>query len=219
MKVEPQLSALKSYVNCQRSILRNQIESFTEHTKMLLGHKNRNIDALQKYIAFLQNELTKNNKIIKSLMETQTAVLDVTIDLRQQPNTPEQNVTEHLSQEKFNQRSLNYINKNHSREEQRKRNQKAGKEKKIMYVGYLHENVTESDLVELFGLRTTNYLIDNCSIEMSKLQQNGRHNGHAFILALCHVCNELVKLNGLEFHGRKLIIEEAITSPKTLLNE
>ena len=27
----------------------------------------------------------------------------------------------------------------------------------------LHENVRESDLVELFGLGTTNYLIDKCS--------------------------------------------------------
>ena len=35
-------------------------------------------------------------------METQTAVLDVMTDLRQQPNTPEQNIKEHLSQEKFN---------------------------------------------------------------------------------------------------------------------
>ena len=88
-----------------------------------------------------------------------------------------------------------------------------------MYVGNLHENVTESDLVKLVGLRTTNYLIDNCSIEMSKLQQNGRHNGHTFILAPCHVCNELVKLHELEFHDLKFIIEEAKTPPRTLLNE
>ena len=76
MKVEAQLSALKSYVNCELSILRNQIESFTEHTKMSLSHENRNIDALYKNIAFLQHELTEKNKQIKSLMETQTAVLD-----------------------------------------------------------------------------------------------------------------------------------------------
>ena len=88
-----------------------------------------------------------------------------------------------------------------------------------MYVGNLHENVTKSDLVKLFGLRTTNYLTDNCSIEMSKLQHNGKHNGHGFILAPCHVCNELVKLHDLEFQGRKIIIEEAKTPPRTLLNE
>ena len=91
-------------------------------------------------------------------METQTAVLDVMTDLRQQPNTPEQNVKEHLSQEKFNQRSHNYREKDHSREEQRKRNQEARKEKKIIYVVNLHEKVTEIDLLQLFGLRTTNYL-------------------------------------------------------------
>ena len=39
-----------------------------------------------------------------------------------------------------------------------------------MYVGNLHENVTESNLVEVSGLRATKYLIDNCSIEISKLQ-------------------------------------------------
>ena len=139
---------------------------------MSLGHENRNIDALHKNTAFLQNKLIEKNKTIKSLMETQTAVLDVIADLRQQPNTPEQNITEHLSQDKFNQRSHNYGNKDHSREERRKRNQQVGKENKIMCVRNIHGNVTESDLVELFGLRTTNYLIDICSIEMSNFQQN-----------------------------------------------
>ena len=59
---------------------------------MSLDHESRNIDALQKNIIFLQNELTEKNKIIKSLMETQTAVPDVMTDLRQQPNTPKQNI-------------------------------------------------------------------------------------------------------------------------------
>ena len=54
----------------------------------------------------------------------------------------------------------------------------------------------KSDLVELFSLRITNYLIDNFSIEMFKLEQNGRHNGHALILARSHVCDEFVKLHG-----------------------
>ena len=84
-----------------------------------------------------------------------------------------------------------------------------------MYAGNLHETLTESDLGELSDLRTTNYLVDNCSIKMSKLQQNGRFNGHAFILATCHVYDKLVKLHGLEFHGRKIIIDEAKTPHKT----
>ena len=48
---------------------------------------------------------------------------------------------------------------------------------------------------------------------MSNLQQNGSHNGHVFILARYHVCDELVKLHGLEFQGRNFIIEKAKTSP------
>ena len=48
---------------------------------------------------------------------------------------------------------------------------------------------------------------------MSKLQQNGRHN--AFILAPCHVCDELVKLHGLKFHSRKIITEKAKRPPRT----
>ena len=50
---------------------------------MSLGTENRNIDVLHKNIAFLQNELTEKNKISKSLMETQTAVLDVMTGLIQ----------------------------------------------------------------------------------------------------------------------------------------
>ena len=122
LKVEAQLSALKSFVNCQFSKLRNQTESFTEHKKMLFGHEDRNIDALHKNVVFLQNELTEKKQIIKSLMETQTAVLNVMTDLTEQPNTPEQNVTEHLPEEKFNQRSHNYRSKDHSREKQCKMN-------------------------------------------------------------------------------------------------
>ena len=70
-------------------VLKNQIEFFTELTKMSLDHENKNVDALPKNIAFLQNELTKKNKITKPLMETQTVLLDIMADLRQQPNTPE----------------------------------------------------------------------------------------------------------------------------------
>ena len=36
-------------------------------------------------------------------------------------------------------------------------------------------------------------------------------------LCTCHVCDELLKFYGLEFHGRKIIIEEAKTPPRTLI--
>ena len=40
-----------------------------------------------------------------------------------------------------------------------------------------------------------------------------------FILAPCRVCDDLVKLHGLKFHGRKIIIEEAKIPPRTFVNE
>ena len=95
---------------------------------MSLGHENKNIDTLHKNIAFFQNELTEENKITKFLMKTQTFMLDVMTALKQRPNTSEQNAVEHLSQNnKFNQRSHSYRNKDHSREEQCKGNQEIAK--------------------------------------------------------------------------------------------
>ena len=41
---------------------------------MSLDQENTNIDSLHKNIAFLQNEFTEKNKLIKSLMETQTVM-------------------------------------------------------------------------------------------------------------------------------------------------
>ena len=53
----------------------------------------------------------------------------------------------------------------------------------MVYLGNIHATETESDWSKLFGLGTTNCLKDNCSIEISKFQQNGKRNGRAFILA------------------------------------
>ena len=47
---------------------------------MSLGHENRNIDALHNNIALLKNKLPEKNKTIKSLVETERAVLNVLTD-------------------------------------------------------------------------------------------------------------------------------------------
>ena len=63
-----------------------------------------------------------------------------------------------------------------------------------IYIGNLSKNSNEEDIAELFGLRTTSYLPENCFIEM----RTGRKNrNYAFIIATEHVCNELIKLNGV----------------------
>ena len=64
-------------------------------------------------------------------------------------------------------------------------------------MGNLSTCVTVDDIHELFGLRSTKYLCDNCSV------------GFAFITAPQHVTKELVKLNGVLFKCNCLIVEES----------
>ena len=63
LTVGAQLLALKRCENCEHSMLKNQIESFTEHTKMSLGPENRNMDVLYKIIVFLQKRINKTKQL------------------------------------------------------------------------------------------------------------------------------------------------------------
>ena len=79
----------------------------------------------------------------------------------------------------------------------------------------MSKNLNEQDLAELFGLRTTSYLSEICLIEMF----TGRKNrNYAFITAPEHVCNELIKLNGVTFQVMCLKVQEARQSD-TRFNE
>ena len=69
--------------------------------------------------------------------------------------------------------------------------------------------------MELFGLRTTSYLLENCFIEMPA---GGKNRNCAFITAPEHVCHELIKLNGETFQDMCLKVREARQSD-TRINE
>ena len=78
-KLEDQLSAIKSYVNCEVSILTNKIESisndFEKRINTLLGKEKSKLEILQQNMTLLQNELLSKNEIIKSLIEIQSSIL------------------------------------------------------------------------------------------------------------------------------------------------
>lgn len=84
---------------------------------------------------------------------------------------------------------------------------------KRIYVGNLGTNVTKEDLVNLFGLSATPYLRDTCDVEIATCEKTGKSKNFAFINVPEHVHAELMKLNGIEFYGRQLVIEEAKTKP------
>lgn len=84
---------------------------------------------------------------------------------------------------------------------------------KRIYVGNLGSNVATDDLVQLFGLGTTPYLQRTCSVELATCEKTGKSKNFAFVNVPEHVHCELMKLNGIEFYGRTLVIEEAKTKP------
>ena len=73
----------------------------------------------------------------------------------------------------------------------------------------LHQNVTVNDLYELFGLRSTNYLRNNCHIEKDHLSNVDQLFPSASATAPAHVCEELLKLHGIGFHDNPQVIKMA----------
>ena len=57
-------------------------------------------------------------------------------------------------------------------------------------------------------------LRENSNIQMSLLRNTGKRTCFAYITVPEHVVRELLKLHGIEFNGRKLVIEKAKTPPK-----
>ena len=86
---------------------------------------------------------------------------------------------------------------------------------KNLYVGNLNKDTTEEDLYQLFGLKTTVYLRQICSIEVPLDKNTGKSKRFAFLNVPQHVYNELIKLNGIEFQNHCIRNEEAHTTKQT----
>ena len=71
----------------------------------------------------------------------------------------------------------------------------------------LHQSVTVDDLYKLCGLRSTNYLRNNCHIVMGHFSNVDQPFASETVPASVHVCEELLKLHGVVFHGNPLVIE------------
>ena len=74
-----------------------------------------------------------------------------------------------------------------------------------LYIGNYNLGIKENDLVELFGLNTTKYLGETCSLNMPMNDKTGQSKGSA----PKHVCDKLLKLNEENFYGSQIKTEEA----------
>ena len=74
---------------------------------------------------------------------------------------------------------------------------------KKICVGNLNPNVTEEDINELFGPKSTEYLCKNCSVAMPIDRNTRQSKGFTFLKVPPHISEELIKLNGFEFQKKK----------------
>ena len=198
-KIEAQLSALKSLVNCEISIIDKRLNTFSDTLNHVLKNlevsQNSNTDLLKENVEYLKKELNSKDELIKSLVDTQTAILET---IGKSKRNEEKR---HLQVETSPILTpLQQDNQSHH--------------KNTIYVGNLDSNVSIEGIYELFGLKSTAYLRSNCHVDFPLNQQTQKTRGHVYITAPKHVFDELVKLNGVEFKGKFLIIENAKVRPK-----
>ena len=82
-----------------------------------------------------------------------------------------------------------------------------------LYIGNITTDTTEEDIIQLFGLNSTAYLRDNSTVQVF-YHTNSKFRSYAIVQIFHRYAIELLKLNGLEYKSRKLIVEIANNPPK-----
>ena len=82
-----------------------------------------------------------------------------------------------------------------------------------LYIGNITTDTAEEDIMQLFGLNSTAYLRDNSKVQVF-YHTNSKFRSYAIVQIFHRYAIELLKLNGLEYKSRKLIVEIAKNLPK-----
>ena len=82
-----------------------------------------------------------------------------------------------------------------------------------LYIKNLSDNTTEDDLHQLFGLCSTKYLKQNCSVKTPTNSNNSKKKYFALVTTPQHVTTELIKLNGIQFNSKCITVQEAKNKP------
>ena len=145
--------------------------------KTISNFETKPYEIIQDNIEFLQKELCSKDEITKTLMETQTAILE-NLPLSKPPQQTESNTSFQKDvnqrnknivfegqayQEYKNQSQYHVVNTQYqksSKQQNRNHNQKSKQEKRL-YIGNLDKDVKEQDLIKLFGFNATTYLQKN----------------------------------------------------------
>ena len=82
--------------------------------------------------------------------------------------------------------------------------------------GGLGDNMTKDDLYQFFGLCSTKYLKQNCSVKIPTNSNTEKRKYFAYVTAPQHVTTELIKLNGLLFNTKCMGLEEEKNNPTAI---
>ena len=133
-------------------------------------------EVLQKNVAFLQNKLIRKDEMIKSLLETQTSILETvsksSVEEEKEEEEVSPTINEIIEEMQWQKQSSGKKNKN---------------EPKNIYIGNLSLDTKIDDIYELFGLRSTKYLRETSKINMPVKESTGKYKGFALALVPEHV--------------------------------
>ena len=100
LKIEAQLSVLKSYIDCELFTLTSKIDAFSDSLKNALANLQKresnyaNTDLVQKNITSLENELKSKDRIIQLLLETHNALTNSLSNLKAKQSEPIVNLSQ-----------------------------------------------------------------------------------------------------------------------------
>ena len=198
---EADFSALKSHVKCELSDKIRKIESLISGASN--GYLCQSCENMKGNLSFLQKELLAKNEFIKSLLETQSAILNALSNSTSKLVSLSSSLDCSFGEEDMKNKADK--DKHKISQSQQKQEKNASK----LYIRNLNLSIKVIDLVKLFGLNTTKCLRESCSLNMPMNDKTGQSKGNAFVSAPKHVCDELLKLNEVKFYGCQIKIEEA----------
>ena len=102
-----------------------------------------------------------------------------------QQNQHTQNIELQKQQQQKQQQS-------HYRKKIQQQQVEAKNQNRSIYAGNLHISVTENDLYDFFGLRSTKYLQETCKVDLALCKRTGKSRGYAFLNVPDHVYSEIV---------------------------
>ena len=137
--------------------------------KFSVPYKGQSCENVEENLSFLQKELLAKDEFIKSLLESQKAILNSLSNSKSKPGFLSSLPNCSIQNEEENMENKADEGKHKIKEPEQKQEKSVSK----LYIGNLNLGIKENDLAELFGVITTKYLKETCSLNMPMNDKTG----------------------------------------------